>query len=132
MYKNKSLYDLSDIELAENEAIGPSLVGGIEVESEGRYIFQGALIPTTERLFVNIEKATGEVEHHPLNYTDISVVTVENRPLSGKMVHLWIGKKIEVSMNVTHDKNLQKFLAFYRKHRARALKYENYIYEETH
>lgn len=132
MYKNKSLYDLTDIELSKNEAIGPSLVGSIEFESEGKYIFQGALIPTTERLFVNIETTGGEVEHHQLSYTDISVVTVENRPLSGKVVHLWMGRKIEVSMNVTHDKNLQKFLAFYRKHRARALKYENYAYEEMY
>ncbi|MCD2137450.1 PH domain-containing protein [Salinicoccus halitifaciens] len=131
MYKNKSLYDLSDIELAENEAIGPELIGTIEFENDGRYIFQGALILTTERLFVNIEKPDGEIEHHQLKYTDISLVTVENRALSGKIVHFWIGKKIEVSMNVTHDKNLQKFLAFYRKHRARALKYENYIFEEA-
>lgn len=131
MYKNKNLYDLSNIELAAHEAIGPELVGTIEFENDGKYIFQGALVLTTERVFVNIENVDGEIEHHQLKYTDISLVTVENRALSGKIIHFWLGKKIEVSMNVTHDKNLQKFLEFYRKYRARALQYENYIYEDA-
>ncbi len=131
MYKNRSLYNLSDVALLENEAIGPSLVGGIEYEYDGRYVYQGAIIPTTERLFINIEKPTGEVEHHELDYTDISLVTVENRPLSGKILHLWKGRRIEVSINVTREKDLKRFLEFGRKYRARALKYEHYTYEEV-
>lgn len=131
MDRNKHLYELKNHILSENEAIGPELIGTIEFESDGRYIFQGSLVPTTERLFVNVENTDGELQSHQLDYTDISLVTVENRPLSGRIVHFWIGKKVEVSMNVTHEKNLKKFLEFYRKYRARALKYDNYIFEKA-
>ena len=123
---------LTDVALLENEFIGPSLIGAIEIESDGQYVFQGALVPTTERLFVNLEKSDGRVVHHQIDYTDISIVTVEQRVLSGKVLNFWIGRKIEVSMNVLSEKKLNKFLMFYRKHRARALRFEKMSYEEMH
>lgn len=127
MYKS-----LTDVALLENEWIGPSLIGSIEFESDGQYIFQGALVPTTERLFVNLERSDGGVSCHQMDYTDISIVTVEQRALMGKVLNFWIGKKIEVSMNVTSEKSLIKFLEFYRKHRARALRFEKMSYEKMH
>lgn len=124
--------NLTDVALLENEYIGPSLIGTIEIESDGQYVFQGALVPTTERLYVNLEKSDGEVFHHQIDYRDISIVTVENRVLTGKILNFWIGSKIEVSMNVLSEKKLNKFLMFYRKHRARALHFEKMSYEKVH
>ena len=123
---------LTDVALLENEFIGPSLIGAIEIESDGQYVFQGALVLTTERLFVILEKSDGGVVHHQIDYTDISIVTVESRVLSGKILNFWIGRKIEVSMNVLSEKKLNKFLMFYRKHRARALKFDKMRYEKTY
>lgn len=126
MYKS-----LTNVALLENEWIGPGLIGTIEFESDGQYIFQGALIPTTERLFVNLEKSDGGVANHQINYTDISIVTIERRALSGKILNFWIDDRVEVSMNVTSEKDLKKFMEFYRKHRAHALKFEKMRYGKT-
>ncbi|WP_052254631.1 PH domain-containing protein [Salinicoccus sp. YB14-2] len=126
MYKS-----LTNVALLENEWIGPGLIGTIEFESDGQYIFQGALIPTTERLFVNLEKSEGGVANHQINYTDISIVTIERRALSGKILNFWIDDRVEVSMNVTSEKDLKKFMEFYRKHRAHALKFEKMRYGKT-
>lgn len=123
---------LTDVALLENERIGPGLIGTIEFERDGQYIFQGALIPTTERLFVNLERDGEGVTRHQIDYKDISIVTVERRALSGKILNFWIGDKLEVSMNISSEKNLKKFLEFYRNHRARALKFEKMRYEKTH
>lgn len=126
MYKS-----LTNVALLENEWIGPGLIGTIEFESDGQYIFQGALIPTTERLFVNLDKSDGGVANHQINYTDISIVTIERRALSGKILNFWIDDRVEVSMNVTSEKDLKKFMEFYRKHRAHALKFEKMRYGKT-
>lgn len=126
MYKS-----LTNVALLENEWIGPGLIGTIEFESDGQHIFQGALIPTTERLFVNLEKSDGGVANHQINYTDISIVTIERRALSGKILNFWIDDRVEVSMNVTSEKDLKKFMEFYRKHRAHALKFEKMRYGKT-
>ena len=123
MYKS-----LTDVALLENERIGPGLIGSIEFESEGHYIFQGALIPTTERLFVNLERSDEELTRHEIDYTDISIVTVERRAISGKVLNFWIDDRVEVSMNVTSEKDLKKFIEFYRKQRAHALKFEKMRY----
>lgn len=123
MYKS-----LTDVALLENERIGPGLIGSIEFESEGQYIFQGALIPTTERLFVNLERSDEELTRHEIDYTDISIVTVERRAISGKVLNFWIDDRVEVSMNVTSEKDLKKFMEFYRKHRAHALKFDKMRY----
>lgn len=127
MYTN-----LTNVALLENEWIGPGLFGTIEFESGGQYIFQGALVPTTERLFVNLERSDGGMIPHQIDYADISLVTVEQRALSGKVLNFWVGRKIEVSINILSDKKLNKFLKFYRKYRARALKFEKMRYEKTH
>ena len=124
--------NLTNVALLENEFIGPSLIGEIEIESDGQYVFQGALVPTTERLYVNLEKGDGGVTHHQIDYTDISIVTVEHRVLVGKILNFWIGNKIEVSMYVLSENKMNKFLMFYRKHRARALHFEKTRYEKTH
>ena len=127
MYKS-----LKDVALLENEWIGPALIGAIEFESDGQYIFQGALVPTTERLFVNLERSDREITRHVIDYTDISIVTLERRAISGKVLNLWINNRIEVSMNVTSEKDLKKFLEFYRKHRARALKFDKMRFEKAY
>ncbi|HIV82399.1 MAG TPA: hypothetical protein H9994_06790 [Candidatus Salinicoccus merdavium] len=127
MYEN-----LTNVALLENEFIGPGLIGEVEIESDGQYIFQGALVPTTERLFVNLERGDEGATRHQIDYRDISIVTVEHRVLAGKILNFWIGNKIEVSMHVLSEKKLNKFLMFYRKHRARALHFEKMRYEKTH
>ncbi len=127
MYKS-----LKDVALLENEWVGPALIGSIEFESDGQYIFQGALVPTTERLFVNLERSDREITRHVIDYTDISIVTLERRAISGKVLNFWINNRIEVSMNVTSEKDLKKFLEFYRKHRARALKFDKMRFEKTY
>ena len=121
--------NLTNVALLENEFIGLA-IGEVEIESDGRYIFPGALVPTTERLFVNLKRRRGH--RRQIDYRDISIVTVEHRVLAGKILNFWIGNKIEVSMHVLSEKKLNKFLMFYRKHRARALHFEKMRYEKTH
>ena len=47
--------NLTNVALLENEFIGSSVIGEIEIQSDGQYVFQGALVQTTERLYVNLE-----------------------------------------------------------------------------
>ncbi|MFC3418635.1 PH domain-containing protein [Salinicoccus hispanicus] len=121
---HNKLKSLERIRLRDDEVIGPELVGTIEYEKNGFHSFYGAIIPTTERVFVNIRHEDG-IDSHPVEYSEISGISTENLLMVGNIVHIWIGKEIKISMKSVSDGKLDKFLNFLYKYRSRQLRLDS-------
>ncbi|GAB3059421.1 PH domain-containing protein [Salinicoccus sesuvii] len=121
---HSKLKSLGDVELRGNEVIGPELVGTIEYEKNGCHSFYGAIIPTTERIFVNIRSEDG-IDRHPVEYKDITGISTENLLMVGNIIHIWIGREIKISMKSVSDGKLDKFLSFLYKYRSRQLRLDS-------
>jgi hypothetical protein len=118
---HNKLVDLSDVALFEHEVIGPELVGTIEFDVSGQHMFEGALVVTTKRLFVNVIDKYGDILKKDIRLKDISDVRRDEQFLLGKGCHIWIDNEVIVSMYGLQEAKLDKFINFIRKYRARAL-----------
>lgn len=119
------LIDLSDVARFENEATGPELVGTIEFEVDGQHMFEGALVPTTQRLFVNVVDKYGEVLKRDIRLEDITDIREDKQFLLGNGFHIWVGNEVVISMYGVQQAKRDKFIEFLRKYRARALYIES-------
>lgn len=122
MYKR--LKDMGNIELFENEVVGPALVGTVEYEQDGRHEFYGAIIPTTHRLFIRIYINEREIESRGVLYQDITGVSEEKLLMLGTVVHFWIGEHIGISLKSVSDGDIDRTLEFLYKYRTRELHLE--------
>lgn len=121
---HSKLKSLGDVELRDSEVIGPELIGTIEYEKNGCHAFYGAIIPTTERIFVNIRHGD-RIDRHPVEYSEISGISTENLLMVGNIIHIWIGREIKISMKSVSDGKLDKFLSFLYKYRSRQLRLDS-------
>ncbi|TVT27703.1 hypothetical protein FO441_08325 [Salinicoccus cyprini] len=121
---HRKLKSLDNVELRDDEVVGPEIVGTIEYEKDGFHSFYGAIITTTQRVFVNIRREDG-IESHPVEYSDISGISTENLLMVGNIIHIWIGNEIKISMKSVSDGKLDRFLSFLYKYRSRQLRLDS-------
>lgn len=120
-----SFLDLSNVARFESEGFGPEIMGTIEFEFGSKQIYQGALVPTTHRLFLNLEDEEGGIFTEEINLKDITYIKSFKEFLLGNEIQIWTGDKIAVRMHGITDFRLHKFLVFLRKHRAKQLNIED-------
>lgn len=120
----KKLKDMENAELFENEVVGPELIGTIEYEQGGRYEFEGAIIPTTHRLFIRNIDQNNEIKTESVMLKDITGISRENLLMVGRVIHIWIGENIGVSLKCVSEGKIDKFLEFLYKYRTRELHLE--------
>jgi|GEM_PF-1957396 len=122
MYKR--LKDMGSIELFENEVVGPTLVGTVEYEQDGRHEFYGAIIPTTHRLFIRTYINEREIKSRGVLYEDVTGVSEEKLLMLGTVIHFWVGDYIGVSLKSVSDGDIDRTLEFLYKYRSRELHLE--------
>lgn len=118
---HKRLMDLTDVALYELEVKGPELIGMIEIDMHEQYMFEGALIPTTERLFVNVFDKYGNVLKREIPLEDITNIKLRKMFLLDDTVEIWIGSEVLIRMYGIKQMKLGRFKAFIQRHRARKL-----------
>ncbi|MFD2831465.1 PH domain-containing protein [Corticicoccus populi] len=123
--RNK-ITDLSDVALFENEVTGTELAGTIEFEINEQHIFEGALVPTTRRLFVNVYDRYGNVLKQSIRLEDITDIRQSRQILLGNILHIWVGNEVLITMHGIPQIKLEKFVRFLRKYRAKAMHIEDY------
>lgn len=121
---HKRLKSLENVELFEDEVVGPELIGTIEYEHGGRHEFYGAVIPTTYRVFLRIAISDDEIRSRDVMYSDITGISRENLLMVGNILHIWTGNEKTFSLKSLSDGRLGRFLDFLIQYRSRALHIE--------
>lgn len=121
---HKKLKDMGNVTLFEDEVVGPELIGTIEYEDGDSHEFYGAIIPTTHRLFIKIIDHNNEIKTKDVMYKEITGVSREDLLLLGRMIHIWIGDNIGVSVKSVSEGRIDRFLEFLYKYRSRELHLE--------